>query len=396
METHDITKLVSKKENNKNEENDDFYDNFPDMNLKEELLRGIYSYGFEYPSTIQSKAIIPIINKFDLIAQSQSGTGKTGAFAIGALQHINENVNRCQVIAISHTRELAIQTHQVFTELAKYMKINIMLCIGGTSIKDSRNQIQNAQLVIGTPGRILDMITKKWLITQYTDLLILDEADELLTGGFQDNIKQIIRNIPSNAQICIFSATIPTYILNVTDHFMRNPKYILVKQEQLTLEGIKQYYIYLEQEEWKKDTFCDLYEYLTVTQTIVYVNTKRKAEWLKEKLSEMHFVVSIIHSDMSANERSIIIKQFRSGCSRILISTDLLSRGIDIQQVSVVINYDIPNNKENYLHRIGRSGRYGRKGIAISFITPRDIAKVKDIESYFKIKLESFQPSTSK
>ena len=363
--------------------------NFEELNLRENVLRGIYSYGFEKPSEIQSKAIKPIISGLDVIAQSQSGTGKTGTFVISALERIDESVEGVQGIIIAPTRELAIQIFDVCKNIGQYTKIKPVLCVGGSNIIDSRRELDRGVIVvIGTPGRIIDMIEKNFLSPRMVRILILDEADEMLSDSFLKQIRYIIEQLSNNTQICLFSATMPDEIVRITTHFMNHPQNILINPEMLTLEGIKQFYINIQQENWKFTTFCDLYDMISISQSMVYVNTKKKAEWLREKLMDKSFTVSMIHSDMKPCERSSIMKDFRAGGTRILISTDLLSRGIDIQQVSIVINYDLPNNKECYIHRIGRSGRFGRKGVAINFITNKEFWKIDELRTYYGTNIE--------
>jgi translation initiation factor 4A len=364
-------------------------DSFDDMGLKENLLRGIYSHGFEKPSMIQSKAVVPISSGRDVLAQSQSGTGKTGAFVIGALQRIDDTKDGCQAMVVTPTRELAEQILDVCTSISQYVNVKPVLCVGGSNIYDAKKSIESGcTVVIGTPGRIIDMIERRFLSTENIKLMIMDEADEMLSNSFLQQIKIIIQNIPTTSQICLFSATLPVEVVDLTKKFMDNPQHILVKKEQLTLEGIKQFYIDVDNEKWKLDTFCDLYNIMSISQSMIYVNTKRKAESLQNLLKDRNFTVSVIHSNMSHSERSAIMKEFRNGGTRILISTDLLSRGIDIQQVSIVINYDLPNNKECYIHRIGRSGRFGRKGVAINFATSRDTWKLDELQEFYQTKIE--------
>lgn len=367
------------------------YASFDDMELNDEILHGIYSYGFEKPSEIQARAIVPLAKGDELIAQSQSGTGKTGTFVIGTLQRIDQSVSGCQAIIVAPTRELAIQILEVAKNIGQYTKIKMVLCVGKSDINISREELctDDATLVVGTPGRINDMIEKGFLSTRLIQLLVLDEADEMLSEGFQDQIKRIVKAIPSKAQICLFSATIPLQVLELAQSFMPNAKRVLVKREELTLEGIRQFYIDVEKEIWKLDTFIDLFDIISVSQTIVYVNSKKRAEWLKKQLETKNFTVSIIHGNMTPVERSKIMKEFRSsGNTRILVSTDLLSRGIDVQQVSIVVNYDLPFHMDSYLHRIGRSGRFGRKGVAINFITKKDIRYLEDISKYFSTEIQ--------
>merc|ERR1711948_222832 len=209
-----------------------------------------------------------------------------------------------------------------------------------------------------------------------------------LSRGFKDQIYDIFKTMPPNIQVCLFSATMPKDTLDLTAKFMRNPARILVKTEALTLEGIRQFYVAVEREEWKLDTLCDLYETLTITQAIIYCNTRRKVDWLREQMQERDFTVSCMHGDMDQRERDLIMREFRSGSSRVLITTDLLARGIDVQQVSLVINYDLPTNRENYIHRIGRGGRFGRKGVAINFVTDDDQRALQDIEKFYNTQID--------
>jgi translation initiation factor 4A len=380
-------------ENIETQKNDDKssteINSFDKMNLKENLLRGIYGYGFESPSIIQMKSIPKIMLGKDIIAQAQSGTGKTGSFVIGTLQQIDERTNGCQAILIAHTRELAQQIYEVCKYISQYMRVKIILCIGGQDIKQTKSELTNDPIIlIGTPGRIIDLVNRRYISTRILRMLVIDEADEMLSSSFAEQIRYIIENIPQTAQICLFSATIPGKMLELTNKFLVNPEKILIDRENLTLEGIKQFYINVEKEYWKFETFCDLFDIISVSQTIVYVNTIKRAELLKQQLEDKNFTVSIIHSSMSPVERLNIMRDFRSGRTRILISTDLLSRGIDIQQVSIVINYDLPKNKECYLHRIGRSGRFGRKGIAINFITRNEEKYLYDLVDFYKTEIE--------
>jgi translation initiation factor 4A len=363
-------------------------ESFEDMSLKEDLLRGIYANGFEEPSAIQRRAIEPVALGYDTIAQSQSGTGKTGTFVIGALQQINVEKNECQTLILNPTRELAQQTKQVVEDLGRFMGITVHTCVGGTSTReDVRVLNKGVHVVVGTPGRVYDMIARGALNTQSLKLFILDEADEMLSTCFKDQIYEIFKKISSDSQVAIFSATMPSEVLDITTKFMRDPVKILVKKEQLTLQGIKQFYILLE-EEWKLETLCDLYESIAITQSIIYCNFKRKVDWLSAQMKDRGFTVSSLHSEMEKDDRERVFNDFRSGASRVLISTDLLARGIDIQQVSLVLNYDIPTDRENYIHRIGRSGRFGRKGVAINFTTQGDARYLKDIEEFYSTEIE--------
>eukprot|EP00750_Incisomonas_marina_P016445 INCI19128.1.p1 GENE.INCI19128.1~~INCI19128.1.p1 ORF type:complete len:420 (-),score=61.40 INCI19128.1:194-1453(-) len=364
-------------------------ENFDDMDLREDLLRGIYAYGFEKPSAIQQRAILPVLEGHDTIAQAQSGTGKTATFAISVLQKLDLTLNQCQALILAPTRELASQIQKVVIALGDYMKTNIHACVGGTAVReDIRILSQGVHVVVGTPGRVYDMINRGALRLDRCKIFCLDEADEMLSRGFKDQIYDVFKFLPESVQVALFSATMPSEVLEVTNRFMRDPIRILVKRDELTLEGIRQFYIAIEQEEWKLETLCDLYETLTITQAIIYCNTRRKVDWLTEKMQSRDFTVSAMHGEMDQRERDLILREFRDGASRVLITTDLLARGIDVQGVSLVINFDLPTNRENYIHRIGRSGRFGRKGVAINFLTLPDHKYLQDIEKFYNTTIE--------
>jgi translation initiation factor 4A len=366
---------------------------FDGMNLKESILRGIFSYGFEKPSPIQQRAIIPLIKGVDLFAQAQSGTGKTGTFAIAILQRIcfeskpNENP---QALILVPTRELAQQIKKVIDQIGSYCDISVHACIGGTNIIEDINALRNGQhIVVGTPGRIYDMISRTILTLSNLKMLILDEADQMLDRGFQAQIYEIFKcGIPQTTQIGLFSATWTKESEDIATKFMNNPIKIEVKKDRITLDGIKQYKIDMKKEEFKFGVLVDFYKAISIKQAIIYCNNKKKVEEVASKLKENGLSMIYMHGEMTQSERDKIMGEFRAGTTRILITTDLLARGIDIQQVSLVINYDIPINKENYIHRIGRTGRFGRKGIAINFVTDKDMQLLNDIESFYSTSIE--------
>ncbi|KAG4065411.1 hypothetical protein HA402_002809 [Bradysia odoriphaga] len=365
-------------------------DSFDDMNLKEELLRGIYAYGFEKPSAIQQRAILPCIKGHDVIAQAQSGTGKTATFSIAILQQIDTvDTMECQALILAPTRELATQIQKVVIALGDYMNVACHACIGGTNVREDVRKLEiGTHVVVGTPGRVNDMISRKVLRTKHIKLFVLDEADEMLSRGFADQIHDVFRNLNSEVQVILLSATMPESVLQVSKKFMREPVRILVKKEELTLEGIKQFYVFVEIEDWKLGTLCDLYNTLSIAQSVIFCNTRRKVDQLTEQMTLQQFTVSALHGDLDQRERDIIMQQFRTGSSRVLITTDILARGIDVQQVSLVINYDLPSNRENYIHRIGRGGRFGRKGVAVNFITEKDKRTLHDIEEFYNTRIE--------
>jgi len=367
---------------------DESVDSFDALELKGELIRGIYGYGFEKPSVIQQKGILPILRSKDTIAQAQSGTGKTATFAISILQVIDSASPHCQALVLAPTRELAQQIQRVIKALGEYLNVSVHVCTGGTNIgEDIKKLKEGVHVIVGTPGRVHDMLKKKYLGADYLKLFVLDEADEMLSRGFKDQINDIFQKIPGDIQIALFSATMPTEILEMTKQFMRDPARILVKNEELTLDGIKQYFIAIDKEEWKFDTLVELYNNIEIQQCIIYCNTKKRVDELSQKMRDKNFTVSSMHGDMDQNQRDVIMKEFRTGSSRVLITTDLLARGIDIQQVSLVINYDLPTSKEKYIHRIGRSGRFGRKGVAVNFVTPADFKFLQETEKFYNTEI---------
>mmetsp|Transcript_9257 Transcript_9257/g.12048 ORF Transcript_9257/g.12048 Transcript_9257/m.12048 type:complete len:395 (-) Transcript_9257:88-1272(-) len=361
---------------------------FDGMQLSEDLLRGIYAYGFEKPSAIQQRAIMPIIKGRDLIAQSQSGTGKTAVFTIGILQILNTASSKTQALIMSPTRELAEQHAKVMMAIGDYMNVKCHALIGGNSVGgDIKALEQGVQVVSGTPGRVFDMINRQALLTGEIKIFVLDEADEMLNKGFKDQIYDIYRFLPPSIQVVLMSATMPKEVLDMTDKFMNDPIQVLVKRDELTLEGIKQYFVPVEKEEWKFDTLCDLYDTLTITQAVIFCNTRKKVNWLTQKMRDANFTVSAMHGGMPQNERNAVMQEFRAGTSRVLIASDVWGRGLDVQQVSLVICYDLPTNREQYIHRIGRSGRFGRKGVAINFVTDDDLKILRDIEQYYSTQI---------
>ncbi|KAH9024831.1 P-loop containing nucleoside triphosphate hydrolase protein, partial [Lactarius pseudohatsudake] len=364
---------------------------FGDLGLKEDLLRGIYAYNFEKPSAIQQRAIFPITQGRDVVAQAQSGTGKTATFSIAMLQSIDVTVRETQALVLSPTRELATQIQSVVLALGDYMNVQCHACVSGASIGEDIRQPEYGQhIVSGTPGCVFDMIRRRMLRTHNIKMLILDEADELLNKGFRDEIYDVYRHLPPATQVVLLSATVPYDVLEMTTKFMTDPIRILVKRDdsELTLEGIKQFFVAVEKEDWKFDSLCDLHDTLTITQTVIFCNTLRKVDWLTEKMRAADFTVSSMHGEMPQKERDAIMAEFRGGTSRVLITTDVWARGIDLQQVSLVINYDFPADRENYLHRIGRSGRYGCKGVAINFVTVDDVRILRDVVKYYSTQID--------
>jgi translation initiation factor 4A len=362
-----------------------------ELNIKTELLRGIYAYGFENPSEIQKKAILPIIQGKDVIAQAQSGSGKTGTFSIGILQTIDLSLNNIQAVIIVPTHELAKQVVDVITNISSFMKcIRIMTIIGGSSIKDDAIELRNnpPHIIVGCTGRIYDMVMRKHLNLSKVKLFVLDEADEMLSKGFKDQIYNIFQHLPSNVQTALFSATLPDEIINITEKFMNNPIKIFVKKEDLSLACIKQYFIALNDDNSKFETLKNLFSVISISQCIIYCNSVKRVVDLHQAMVKDGFSVCSIHSSMERSQRNQAFQSFKNGNYRVLISSDITSRGIDIQQVEYVINFDVCKCVHNYLHRIGRGGRYGRKGVAINFITIKDVYYMKKIEQHYGIDID--------
>ena len=363
-----------------------------DLNISAELLRGIYSYGFEKPSPIQERAIIPILEKKDVIAQAQSGTGKTGAFSVGSIARIDPEKKVTQAMILSPTRELSQQTLFVINSLASMHKktpIVTQLLIGGTSTDiDIQALRENTpHIVVGCPGRTHDMIKRNILKTNNLELIVLDEADEMLSSGFKEQVYNIFQFLPKDTQLCLFSATMPPELNILTEKFMQNPTKILLKTENLTLEGIEQYYIALDDDTTKYDTLKDLFSMISLSQSIIYCNSVKRVNDLYEAMNSDGFPVCCVHSSMEKEDRNNSFKEFKSGKYRVCIASNVLARGIDIQQISIVINFDLPKCVHTYLHRIGRSGRWGRKGTGINFVTKRDFKKLKEIEGHYNTEI---------
>ena len=366
--------------------------NWDDMDLKHELLRGIYAYGFEIPSEIQKKAILPIISGKDVIAQAQSGSGKTGSFSVGILQKIDLSQARTQALILAPTHELAKQITAVIQNLGNAFtsKLVVKTLLGGTSIRDDvQNMRENVpHIIVGCVGRVFDMLSKGHIIGSDIDMFVLDEADEMLSKGFGEQIRDMFQLFfRENLQVVLFSATIPPEILRLTKQFMRDPVQIIMKPEELNLKCIQQFYVAVQNDNMKFDVLRDLFSVISVSKCIIYCNSVRRVQELFFAMQKEDFSVICIHSSMDKAEREHVFNQFRNGDLRVLISSDVTARGIDIQQVSTVINYDIPKCVNNYLHRIGRSGRWGRKGFAINFVTKQDTYDMHAIEKHYGINI---------
>jgi superfamily II DNA/RNA helicase len=361
-----------------------------EMITDENILRSIFAYGFERPSPIQARAIPIITSGKDIIAQAQSGTGKTGAFSVGALSRVDFSEKNVQAILLAPTHELARQTATVCTGISSLIHgLTVKCFVGGSSVIEDLKTIEAdcPQIVVGTPGRIFDLIRRRYLETTYVKLLVIDEADEMLSVGFKEQIQSIFQTMPENVQTAIFSATLSKEVIDLTKKFMIDPEMITIAAEKLTLDGIKQYAVMLNNDNDKFELLKRIFGGNNITACVIYCNTVERVEHLIRAMSEDGFPVCGIHSKMSKLEREESMRNFREGNSRCLISSDLTARGIDVQQVGLVINFDITKNVHTYLHRIGRSGRWGRKGTAINFATYRDRFLLEDLERYYNIQI---------
>ncbi len=369
---------------------------FDEMSLPEDLLRGIYSYGFERPSEIQTMAIVPMRERRDVLAQAQSGTGKTGTFIIGGLSNIDTSLNEVQMVVLCPTRELADQITDVAKGIGEYMGLRVHTLTGGTSVSEdlailNQSKIGPAHvphLLVATPGRLYDLLHRKAVNPKTIRVLVLDEADQMLEARFREQVHCILgMGWSDKTQVALLSATMIPEITVVAKSLLNNPVTILLDPDDVTLDGIKQWYVKVDRDEYKLDTLCDIWEHLSIQQATIFVNTRARAEWLGEQMRSRGFDLDFIHGDMSVSERKSRMQEFRSGKCRVLISTDLIARGIDVQQISVVINFELPVQRENYIHRIGRSGRYGRKGASINLVTEREMRAQAEIESFYTTKI---------
>ena len=386
-------------DNQKEEEDGPELNAWEDLDISTDLLRGIYAYGYEKPSPIQRKAIQPILKKKDMIAQAQSGTGKTATFTIGALASLQLQDKSTQVLILSPTRELSKQSTDVVSGIGSMMKgLVVKNLVGGSSIDEDSDNLKNnvPHVICGCPGRVYDMLRRQQIHSKKIKLFILDEADELLTTGFKEQVYNIFQFLPSDVQVVLFSATLPPYINTITSKFMRDPVRISVKAEQLTLEGISQYYVAIDDDRHKYATLKDLYQVISMSQCIIYCNSVKRVADLYDAMMEDGFPVCCIHSSMDKKERDEAFVEFKTGKCRVLISSNVTARGIDVQQVSVVINFDVPKCVHTYLHRIGRSGRWGRKGVGINLITKRDVGKLKEIETHYSTQINEMPAALDK
>ncbi|XP_003386052.1 PREDICTED: probable ATP-dependent RNA helicase DDX6 [Amphimedon queenslandica] len=360
---------------------------FEDYCLKRDLLMGIFEKGYEAPSPIQEESIPIALAGRDILARAKNGTGKTGAYLIPLLEKIDTDKTHIQSLVIVPTRELALQTSQLCIELGKHMNARVMVTTGGTSLRDDIMRLdETVHIIVATPGRILDLIEKGVAKMGACQILVLDEADKLLSMDYQKTLDRIISRLPSGRQVFLFSATFPISIQGFMDTHMRNP-YKINLMDELTLKGVTQYYAYLEERQ-KVHCLNTLFSKLQINQSIIFCNSVQRVELLAKKITQLGYSCFFMHSKMAQHHRNRVFHDFRNGECRNLVCTDLLTRGIDIQAVNVVINFDFPKTSETYLHRIGRSGRFGHLGLAINLITHDDRFNLFSTEQQLKTEIK--------
>ncbi|CAO3610694.1 unnamed protein product [Mucor fragilis] len=368
---------------------------FEDYFLKRELLMGIFEAGFERPSPIQEEAIPIALTGRDILARAKNGTGKTAAFVIPTLEKINNKKNKIQALLLVPTRELALQTSQVCKNLGKHLGLQIMVTTGGTTLKDDIMRLSEpVHVVVGTPGRILDLASKGVADFSEASTFVMDEADKLLSPEFTPIIEQLIHHFPKDRQIMLFSATFPLIVKTFKEKFLVKP-YEINLMDELTLRGVTQYYAYVEEKQ-KVHCLNTLFSKLQINQSIIFCNSTNRVELLAKKITELGYSCFYSHARMLQSHRNRVFHDFRNGVCRNLVCSDLLTRGIDIQAVNVVINFDFPKNAETYLHRIGRSGRFGHLGLAINLITYEDRFNLYKIERELGTEIQPIPPVIDK
>jgi Superfamily II DNA and RNA helicases len=361
---------------------------FSDLNLSREMQRAIEDIGFEEASPIQSRAIPHVIEGRDVIGQAQTGTGKTAAFGIPILEMVAPENKKLQALVLCPTRELAVQVSEEFIRLSKYKRgINILPVYGGQPIDRQIQALKKGvQIVIGTPGRVMDHMKRRTLKTETVRMVVLDEADEMLDMGFIEDIENILKDTPSDRQTVLFSATMPQDILNLTKKYQKDPEYIKVVHKELTVPNIEQVYFEVK-EKMKSEILSRLIDMYNPKLSLVFCNTKRKVDELTGQLQARGYSVEGLHGDMKQSQRDRVMDRFRKGVVDILVATDVAARGIDVDDVEAVFNYDVPQDEEYYVHRIGRTARAGRTGRALTLVVGREVYKLRDIQRYTKTKI---------
>ena len=361
---------------------------FEEMGLSEEIQKAVRYMGFEEASPIQAKAIPAMISGIDLIGQAQTGTGKTAAFGLPILEKVDPKLKKLQAIVLCPTRELAIQVADEIRNLSRYMHgIKVLPIYGGQDIvKQIRSLKSGTQIVIGTPGRVMDHMRRKTMKLDFVHTVVLDEADEMLNMGFREDIEFVLSGVPEERQTVLFSATMPKPIMEITKKFQNNAKVIKVTKKELTVPNIEQYYYDVKPKK-KEEVLSRLLDIYSPRLSVVFCNTKKQVDLLVNALLGRGYFAAGLHGDMKQEQRDRVMQGFRTGKTEILVATDVAARGIDVDEVEAVFNYDLPQDDEYYVHRIGRTGRAGREGRAFSFVSGKEVYKLKEIQRYCKTKI---------
>lgn len=361
---------------------------FHTMNLSPAVLRAVESMGFEEPSPIQKKTIPLIMEGHDIIGQAQTGTGKTAAFGVPIIEGLDHRSKRVQALVLAPTRELAIQVSEEITKLGKFAGVKVVPIYGGQSYDRQIRALEHgAQVVIGTPGRIMDHIRRGTLKLDHVRIMVLDEADEMLDMGFIEDVEFILQNVPEDRQTLLFSATVPDPIAKLSRRYLKEPVHVNISPERLTVPLIDQVFYEVREHE-KLDAITRILDMEGAERTIIFCRTKKRVDELTEGLQARGYTAEAIHGDLNQVQRNRVMKRFKDGGSEILVATDVAARGLDIEHVTHVINYDLPQDTESYVHRIGRTGRAGRSGTAISLIHPKEFRQLRQMERTLHMKLQ--------
>jgi len=364
---------------------------FEDLHLFRNLLMGIFEMGFERPSPVQEETIPFALLGRHILARAKNGTGKTAAYAIPLLEMVNADVQYTQAVVCVPTRELALQTSSVLKGLGKHLNLSIVVTTGGTDLKeDILRLMKTVHVIVATPGRLLDLVNRRLARLNHLKIFVLDEADKLLSEEFEPLVDRLLQYTPDNRQICLYSATFPVSVVNFRDKWQKDP-YEVNLMEELTLKGVSQFYAFVDEKQ-KVQCLRTLFQKLDINQAIIFCNSVSRVELLAKKITQFGSSCFYIHARMEQNDRNRVFHDFREGACRNLVSSDLFTRGIDIQSVNVVINFDMPSKSETYLHRIGRSGRFGHRGIAVNFITMQDRFDMYKIEQELGTEIKPIPP----
>lgn len=360
------------------------HESFEEMGLNAGLLQGIHAYDLKTPFTVQQKGIVPFSSGYDIIMQGQLESGKTVTMSVGILNNLDCSVNQCQALILAPTKVLAKQIEKLMRSLGEYLHVKVHACVGGTSVREDKRTLgAGVHVVVGTPGRVFDMLRRRALVPDHIKMFCLDGADALLSGEFKGQVNRIFELLPPKPQVGFFSTMLPPEASEMTKKFMNKPVVFLIKKEELISETIKQFYVNVQDEKLKFDKLCELYDTLSFDQSVIFAKSKRKVDSLANQLRNRDHAVSAIHRDKDQDTQDAMISEFHSGSSRILVTTDSFAQGLNFQHVSLVVNYDLPLQPENYLYRIGRIGKFGQNGVVINFVCREDEELMTELTKFY-------------